>query len=96
MEIFMHMLRFSALAVFLLGGAYVAALADGSRTRRLPAAATGPATVFTFGQENADCAEWTNACQICTRDDHDAPQCSTPGIACTPGAMVCRVKKTAK
>ena len=88
----MHMLRFCGFAVVLLGGAYVAALADGSKGR-MPAPGASPASVFTYGRENADCTEWTNACQICTRDDQGAPQCSTPGIACTPGVMVCRVKK---
>ena len=88
----MHMLRFIGLAVCLLGGAWVAAWADAPRVGRMPKPGAGPASVMTFGRENPGCAEWTNACQICTRDDQNAPQCSTPGIACTPGAMVCRVK----
>lgn len=90
----MHMLRFGGFAVALLGGAYIAALADAPGPGRMPKPALGPMNVISYGQENPDCSEWTNACQICARDDKGAPQCSTPGIACTPGAMVCRVKKT--
>ena len=52
-----------------------------------------PATVFSFGRDNPTCGEWTNGCQICTRPAAGEMQCSTPGIACTPGAPVCRVKK---
>ena len=92
----MHMLRFSAMAAILLGGAYFTAQADSPRAGSLPKPAAGPATMATFARENPDCAEWTNACQVCTRDDKDAPQCSTQGIACTPGAMVCSVKKVVK
>ena len=51
------------------------------------------ATVFSFGRDNPTCGEWTNGCQICTRPAAGEMQCSTPGIACTPGAPVCRVKK---
>ena len=51
-----------------------------------------PATVFSFGRDNPTCGEWTNGCQICTRPAAGEMQCSTPGIACTPGPPVCRVK----
>ena len=69
------------------------ALADQPRAPALPAPEGLPATVFSFGKENPDCLEWTNACQICTRDAAGEMQCSTPGIACTPGVPVCRVRK---
>ena len=52
-----------------------------------------PATVFSFGRDNPTCGEWTNGCQVCTRPAAGEMQCSTPGIACTPGPPVCRVKK---
>jgi hypothetical protein len=71
-----------------------AALADEPRAPPMPAAESTPATVFSFGKENPDCVEWTNACQICTRSAAGEMQCSTPGIACTPGVPVCRVRKT--
>lgn len=71
-----------------------AALADEPRAPALPAPEGTPATVFSFGKENPDCMEWTNACQICTRSAAGELNCSTPGIACTPGLPVCRVRKT--
>jgi hypothetical protein len=52
-----------------------------------------PPTVFSFGRDNPTCGEWTNGCQICMRPAAGEMQCSTPGIACTPGPPVCRVKK---
>jgi len=58
-----------------------------------PAPEGAPGTVFSFGRENPTCGEWTNGCQICTRPAAGEMQCSTPGIACTPGPPVCRVKK---
>jgi hypothetical protein len=70
-----------------------AALADEPRVRPLPAPVAGPATVFTFGRENPDCGEWTDACHVCTRAADGTPQCSTPGIACTPSVPVCRTRK---
>jgi hypothetical protein len=78
---------------FLALGAVSRARADAPRAEPMPAPEAGPATVFTYGKENPDCVEWTNACQTCTRDDKGAPQCSTAGIACTPGALVCRMTK---
>jgi hypothetical protein len=67
--------------------------ADEPRARPVPAPAAGPATIFSFGKENPDCAEWTDACMVCTRSATGAPQCSTPGIACTPGVPICRSRK---
>ena len=58
-----------------------------------PAPEGAPATVFSFGRDNPTCGEWTNGCQICTRPAAGEMQCSTPGIACTPGPPVCRLKK---
>jgi hypothetical protein len=34
------------------------------------------------------CAEWTNGCVVCRRTP-EGLACSTPGIACTPGAQRC-------
>jgi hypothetical protein len=81
----------AALALTL--GALAPAHADEPKATPIPPATTGPATVFTYARENPECSEWTNACQTCTRDEKGAPQCSTPGIACTPGVLTCRVKK---
>ena len=51
---------------------------------RAPAASIG-----SWGLQHASCAEWTNACRVCSRDAAGKPQCSTPGIACTPKAITC-------
>jgi hypothetical protein len=85
-------MKFGILGLFLLMSG--AALADEPRMPALPAPDAPPATVFTFGKENPDCLEWTNACQICTRSAAGEMQCSTPGIACTPGVPICRIRKT--
>ena len=37
-----------------------------------------------YGLDHPDCLGWTDGCVICTQK-----ACSTPGIACTPGATVC-------
>jgi hypothetical protein len=34
------------------------------------------------------CAEWTDGCVVCRRVP-EGLACSTPGIACTPGAQRC-------
>jgi len=44
-----------------------------------------------WGESNPDCLEWTNQCQICSRKEASAPQCSLPGIACLPGPLVCKI-----
>ncbi|ACA14785.1 conserved hypothetical protein [Methylobacterium sp. 4-46] len=38
--------------------------------------------------EDPTCREWTDDCTLCIRDG-DAIGCTTPGIACTRGRMVC-------
>lgn len=50
-------------------------------------------TVQGYGARNPDCQEWSDACHTCARDDKGATQCSTPGVACTPGAIVCNAQK---
>lgn len=44
-----------------------------------------------FGKAHPRCLEWYNICQICKRDSAGAVNCSTPGIACLPGKIVCRM-----
>lgn len=46
-----------------------------------------------YGARDLACQEWSDGCQICLRDANGATQCSTPGIACTPGPITCKVKK---
>jgi hypothetical protein len=43
-----------------------------------------------FAAQNRLCQEWGDGCSVCRRDDKDAGRCSTPGIACEPGPIVCR------
>jgi len=83
------MIRAASLIVFTLiaGAAY----ADAPRMAPMPKPVLN--TVEAWGVRNASCAEWTNACQVCSRDSTGKPQCSTPGIACVPKAMVCLKKK---
>jgi hypothetical protein len=66
--------------------------ADDTSAPPAPTPEGASATVFSFGRDNPTCGEWTNGCQICTRPAAGEMQCSTPGIACTPGPPVCRVK----
>lgn len=80
--------------VLLCSASMARAQADEPRPSALPAPETGPATIFSFATDHPDCTEWTNACQVCIRDEKGDPKCSTPGIACTPGALVCRVRKS--
>ena len=80
-------------SILILSATVLAARADEPKATPLPAPVSGPATVFSFGKENPDCGEWTDACRVCIRGADGAPHCSTPGIACTPGAPVCRARK---
>jgi len=74
---------------------FLAAPALADETSAPPASSSDatPATVFSCGRDNPACGEWTNGCQVCTRPAAGEMQCSTPGIACTPGPPICRVKK---
>jgi hypothetical protein len=42
-----------------------------------------------FATATPRCAEWSDGCAVCTRDN-GAARCSTPGIACQAGPIVCR------
>ena len=86
----MSSLRPLVLALACLSFACAARAADAPAT---PAPEGAPATVFSFGRDNPLCAEWSNGCQVCLRSANGEMQCSTPGIACTPGPPICRVKK---
>ena len=44
-------------------------------------------SVQAWGRANPDCAEWSDACVVCTKEG-----CSTPGIACVPKETACRRK----
>lgn len=76
------------LALALTAGFCCAARADSPRVEPLR-----QPSMQQYGAANADCAEWSNACQTCKRDAGGIAQCSTPGIACAPGAIVCKSRK---
>lgn len=52
-----------------------------------------PVSMQAYGDDNADCLEWTDSCTICRRGDDAEIACSTPGIACQPGEIICVVKR---
>jgi hypothetical protein len=69
----------------------------------MAAAASAPATaqevkipsteelsLQTFAEINQNCREWTDGCSVCQRGKTDYGRCSTPGIACEPGEIVCQ------
>ena len=69
-----------------LFGAFLLSLAAG-----MPAVASEEsASMLAWGLDHAECAEWTDLCQVCARAPEGSPQCSTPGIACQPGPVLCR------
>jgi len=52
-----------------------------------------PASMEGFGKVNPTCLEWSDGCAVCRRDEAGQDRCSTPGIACQPGEVVCRASK---
>ena len=44
-----------------------------------------------YGRQNPACATWTDGCVLCIADEDGRGQCSTPGIACTPHGLTCKV-----
>ena len=65
-----------------------------------PAAAQGAApltpeegSLQAFGANKPTCVEWNDSCATCERDSAGAVHCSTPGIACQPREIVCRLPK---
>ena len=85
-------LRRHLLALLFAAPAFAAARADAPDVPKLPA----PSTTSMPGYAAADpgCLEWANGCQTCQKQDAAGPPaCSTPGIACTPGKIVCQRRK---
>lgn len=48
-------------------------------------------SIQAYGKQNPDCLNWTNGCVLCTTDAGGRSQCSTPGIACQPRGLTCKV-----
>ena len=55
-----------------------------------PPAKPAGVSVLSWGADNALCAEWTNSCVVCQRNEVGVSACSTPGIACQPKDIICR------
>jgi hypothetical protein len=89
----LHVFARSLLVV--LGLAFVPAPAGADEA---PAAAVRPippaeeASLEGFAAGAPLCLEWSDGCAVCARDGK-AAHCSTPGIACQPGPIVCRSEK---
>lgn len=63
------------------------AMADAPTAPRLPKPLKP--SIGGWGAAHPKCLEWSNGCQICARGERETA-CSTPGIACVPGVIVCR------
>ena len=67
-------------------------LAAGARADEAPATPTldpkEQANLQNFAASNPACVEWSDGCAVCKRAT--AVSCSTPGIACLPGDIVCK------
>lgn len=88
------MLR-AALVVGLFALSLNSAQADAPKSAPLPPPAPDAVSMQSFGQRNATCEEWTNSCQVCRRSPDGQMACSTPGMACQPAAIVCKVTRRA-
>ncbi|HXW21153.1 MAG TPA: hypothetical protein VEK35_11665 [Roseiarcus sp.] len=58
-----------------------------------PATSAEEASMEGFAAAAPLCLEWGDGCAVCARDETDAVHCSTPGVACQPGAIACRREK---
>jgi len=48
-----------------------------------------PRPVQVFGEDNPKCAEWTDGCIVCKRQDDRSVACSMVGVACLPAEPAC-------
>ena len=70
----------------LLCGASAAAAVDATAP---PPASPEEISLLGYATTAPRCVEWSDGCAICLREK-GAPRCSTPGIACQAGPIVCR------
>jgi hypothetical protein len=92
------MRKFIPVAGFIAGLLILQALvptgfAGADEPRLSPLPKTGAVPVQAYGEQNPECREWTDSCHICRRGETGEISCSTPGIACQQGGVVCKVKK---
>ena len=64
--------------------------ADAPNAAPLPPLNRDEISVQSWGDRNPNCVEWTNSCQVCRREADGKMNCSLPGIACQPRAMLCK------
>ena len=83
------MLRFIAAGLVALAPWGGQALADSAKAP--PILHGAKVSVQGYGRQNPACATWTDGCVLCIADDDGQGQCSTPGIACTPHGLTCKV-----
>ena len=58
-----------------------------------PPPASADIPVQAYSATDLACVAWTDSCQLCLRMPDNRAVCSTPGIACTPGPLVCTRRK---
>jgi hypothetical protein len=57
-----------------------------------PAPPVADASIHGYGDRDTTCAEWTDGCRTCRRDEAGAPVCSNIGPTCQPAAITCSRK----
>lgn len=80
----------AALAASLLAAAIIA---PASLVLRYSVLETEPPASQSWAEKNPGCLEWSDACFVCKRGDDGKAKCSTVGIACTSGDIVCKAEK---
>lgn len=83
----------AACFVIALIGAIGAARADAPNAAPLPK--PNRVSMEGYGAQNPSCLEWRNGCQVCAAaaTAGGRPACSTQGLACTVGPVVCTRRK---
>jgi hypothetical protein len=78
----MRVIRIFAAFVLILGAVQAARADEAPSAEQL--------SLQGYAAAKPSCAEWGDGCAICMRGGDGATHCSTPGIACQPGPIVCR------
>jgi hypothetical protein len=73
-----------ALGLLAVAGATVARAADIPNFPKARAAPAAPSNGLP-----ANCAEWTDGCRVCARQQDGGAACSNVGIACLPQTVRC-------
>lgn len=86
--------RLAAAVLFLVSGVAGALAQDPPKSDKPGEAPAKNDTVHGYGTIDPDCLAWSNGCVICARDEKGLSHCSTPGIACIPVEVSCKVSKS--